>query len=418
MATVLITGITSVRNRGVEALLASTTAELRRRSPDLSISILMTGGAQDLARLQALGVGIAGRFAPSRKSAPSRKPAPDRRLPARILRRLSRTVGQGSRAAPVGVAMKEAAIVIASGGDIFSSHYGGLAKHLQPLQQALRANVPVAFLAHSIGPFDTPAEARLWSDVARRASLVTVREAVSLEYVVSHLGLPERLVHLTADPAFLLALPDADRLAELHHAYRLGEAQPVVAVCPSQVIARLADVDPERHIETWLALIRSIRDDIGARVLIISHVQGVASHSDDSLLAARLLDRLGPDAMISAAAGYTASEFKGLISGCAMLITERMHPAIAGLSTGIPTVAVRYSIKADGIMRQVMGPELGEELLVPVEAFLDPAIAIRVSHATWQRRSEVGAVLESRIPDVRALAARNFDLIAELMRAF
>ncbi len=396
----------------MEALLASTTAELRKRSPELAISVLRTGGDQDGARLQALGVGTVG---PA--SAPSRKPAPYRRLHARVLRRLSRAVDGGSRGAGLGSAIEDAAIVIASGGDIFSSHYGGLAKHLQPLQRALRADVPVAFLAQSIGPFHTPAEARSWSDVARRASLVTVREAVSYEYVVSHLGLPERLVHLTADPAFLLALPEADRLAELRHAYRLGEGQPVVAVCPSQVIARLADVDPERHIETWLALIRSIRDDIGARVLVISHVQGVASHSDDALLAARLLQQLGPDAAISAAAGYTASEFKGLISGCSMLITERMHPAIAGLSTGVPTVAVRYSIKADGIMRQVMGPELGEELLVPVEAFLDPSNAIRVSQCAWRRRSEVAGVLSVRIPEVQALAARNFDLIAEVMRS-
>jgi polysaccharide pyruvyl transferase WcaK-like protein len=137
----------------------------------------------------------------------------------------------------------------------------------------------------------------------------------------------------------------------------------------------------------------------------------------DALLAGRLLQRLGPDPAISAAAGYTASEFKGLISGCALLVTERMHPAIAGLSTGVPTVAVRYSIKADGIMRQVMGPELSEELLVPVDSFLDPANAIRVSQGAWRRRSEVADVLSARIPEVRRLAARNFDLIAEVMRA-
>lgn len=409
MVRVLITGITSLRNRGVEALLASTTAELRRRSPDLPICVLLTGGDQDFARLQAHGVEAVG---PG--SRPSRKLVRDPRLTARVGRLLSRTVARLSRETARGRVEEGAAIVIASGGDIFSSHYGGLAKHLQPLERALRAGVPVVFLAQSIGPFDTPEEARMWSDVAVRASLVTIREAVSYDYVVRQLGLPERLVHLTADPAFLLALPEATRLAELRDAYRLGEG-PVVAVCPSQVIARLGLVHPERHLETWLALVRYIRDDIGARVLVISHVQGVAEHSDDSLLAARLLQRLGKDPGISAAAGYTASEFKGLISGCAMLITERMHPAIAGLSTGTPTVAVRYSIKADGIMLQAMGQELGRELLIRVEAFIDPSTAIRASQAAWDRRSEVAAVLAARIPDVQALAARNFELIEELM---
>ena len=52
----LLTGITSVRNRGVEALVATIATELRRRRPDVPIAVLGRGSDQDVPRLDALGV--------------------------------------------------------------------------------------------------------------------------------------------------------------------------------------------------------------------------------------------------------------------------------------------------------------------------------------------------------------------------
>jgi len=63
----LLTGITSVRNRGVEALVATIAVELRRRRPDLSIAVLGRGSDQDVPRLDALGVRLAAApFTPER----------------------------------------------------------------------------------------------------------------------------------------------------------------------------------------------------------------------------------------------------------------------------------------------------------------------------------------------------------------
>ncbi len=80
---------------------------------------------------------------------------------------------------------REASVVIASGGDVFSSDYGidFLKVQLRPLKLALEAGTPVVFLAQSIGPFKTNEEAQVWLDVAQSSKLVTIREVLSYNYV-------------------------------------------------------------------------------------------------------------------------------------------------------------------------------------------------------------------------------------------
>ncbi len=111
-----------------------------------------------------------------------------------------------------------------------------------------------------------------------------------------------------------------------------------------------------------------------------------------------------------------AAELKGLIAGSDMLIAERMHAAIAGLSSGVCTVAVGYSIKAEGIMRALLGDDVAEPLIVSVQRFAEPGVAERIVREAWRMRPEVEQRLGRRLPAVRELAGRNFDLIQDLLR--
>lgn len=52
---------------------------------------------------------------------------------------------------------------------------------------------------------------------------------------------------------------------------------------------------------------------------------------------------------------YNAKELKGFISRCRMFIGARTHSTIAAYSTGVPTLAIGYSIKAKGIAKDVFG---------------------------------------------------------------
>ncbi len=402
----LLTGITSVRNRGVEALVATIATELRRRRPDLPIVVLGRGSDQDVPRLVALGV----RYLPVVKpGAWVSKAHPI----ARVAGRLGRSTEKPKR--PLQGVISGASVVIASGGDPFSFHYGSVESHLRPARMAIEAGIPVIFLGQSIGPFANRNDERLWATVAGRASLITVREPISYEYLTAGLGMSASFVHETADPAFLLEPSRPEAIAELRRRAGVEGDGPIIALAPSQAIARHAQVDEECHLRAWSKAIGMIVEEMHARVLIVPHVQGTGADSDDGLVAHELKARAGDDRRVSVAGAMTAAELKALIGGCELLVAERMHAAIAGLSSGVPTLTVGYSRKADGITRQVLGDEMGRSLVIPVHRFIEHGRAVEEICAAWGRRHEIRETLDARLPAIRELAARNFDLLAELI---
>jgi colanic acid/amylovoran biosynthesis protein len=100
-----------------------------------------------------------------------------------------------------------------------------------------------------------------------------------------------------------------------------------------------------------------------------------------------------------------------------MLIAERMHATIAGISSGVCSVAIGYSVKAEGILSDVFGSELTRErYLIPIGEFVKEQGAICKIQAAWQRREETREILERALPDVTARARLNFDLLAELLK--
>ncbi len=54
---------------------------------------------------------------------------------------------------------------------------------------------------------------------------------------------------------------------------------------------------------------------------------------------------------------YNAKELKGYISRCRAFVGARTHSTIAAYSTGVPTLAIGYSVKARGIAKDLFGTE-------------------------------------------------------------
>ncbi|MFB0544287.1 MAG: polysaccharide pyruvyl transferase family protein, partial [Asgard group archaeon] len=89
--------------------------------------------------------------------------------------------------------------ILSTGGDIFSSTYGDLSKHLTLIQIALRFKKPVILVGHSIGPFEKEREYEAFTKTMRNVQLITVRESLSFEYLRS-INLKSTKIELTADP--------------------------------------------------------------------------------------------------------------------------------------------------------------------------------------------------------------------------
>jgi colanic acid/amylovoran biosynthesis protein len=406
---VVITGITGMRNRGVEAIVIPTVEQLCQRQSNLTVDVLTKTTDYDLLRLDQFSA------IPIDSNLVSSPPQLGR------LQRLRAKLPFYKLPVPKGTpavrALREASLVIASGGDVFSSDYGGLYRHLQPLELALDAGVPIVFLAQSIGPFKTDDEVQQWLRVASQSKLITVREKISYEYLTQKLGLSAELVKLTADPAFLLKPPPSQKVANIFKVYSIDKNRPVVAISVSQGISRFSGCDYDKHIKAWHQVVKSILDELNAQILIVPHVQETYVGNDDRIAATQLLRSLDFDSRVKlVGADHSASEFKGIIGACDLVIAERMHAAIAGLSSGVCTLVVGYSIKAEGIMTGLLGTEsLHNGLLIPIHEFLDSDKAIQTVHTAWNRRLEVANQLKEALPRVQQDSENNFNMISELL---
>jgi colanic acid/amylovoran biosynthesis protein len=154
-----------------------------------------------------------------------------------------------------------------------------------------------------------------------------------------------------------------------------------------------------------------ILSEIEAQIIIIPHVQD--GLNDDRILASDIHKSFNYDPRIHLAGGdHSASEFKGLISACDMLVAERMHAAIAGLSSGVCTVVVGYSVKAEGIVTDLLGTDsLSKDSLISIQDFINGELACNTIQKAWNSREKVADKLREVLPIIKGKAAENFQLI-------
>ena len=406
---IVFTGITSFRNHGVEALVVSAIAQLRERLPKATFTVLDREPEFDNSRLSAGEV----KFTQDYTIRPL--------YASKLRNTLTRAVPSLDKyAASARAEIESATAVIASGGDVFASEYGhrSLLTHLQPLKIARKHGVPFFFAAHSIGPFKNDADRKEFLDVAKDSAGITVREAKSFEYLTKQLGLPKSLVTLTADAAFLLSKPEPARLAKLRAYHGFTGARPVIALTPSQAICNWMNSNYEQHFKVWCGVVDMLLRELDAGIIFIPHVQETSPKNDDRVLATAIVRHFNFDPRLQIAGGdYSASEFKGIISQCDMVVAERMHACIAGLSSAVCTVAIGYSVKAEGILSDLFDLEqLQNGLLLPIKDFLDEKIACEKVRRAWQIRDAVKTQLQAKLPEVQQRAGKTFDLIAAALK--
>ncbi|MEV7925419.1 polysaccharide pyruvyl transferase family protein [Kitasatospora sp. NPDC088779] len=397
---ILITGVTSCESRGVEALVRSLATELTT-TPDTTITMLTQTPDLDAEALAGSGADCtADPFVVSRSWATMRpvETEPHRR----------------ERAARL---LKNADLVLATGGDLHTSDYGVSTRYLAVLDRAQQLGVPTAMVGQSVGPFTDPAEQAAFTATASRLDLLTVRETTTLAYLTGHLALPERAVVLSADPAFLLAPSGPNRTAQLLADTGLNPAQEYVCLAPSRGVTRYSPITDARHLNALTRLAATLWRVRRRPLVLVPHCHDSREHNDDRLLARQIAARLpGVPVHVLDADDIGAADYKAVLGGAELVISERLHASIGALSSGTPAVALGHSPKFGGVLADTYGPAVpADDVHRDITAFTaDPTAA---EHLARLDTDKLRDHLATRLPTTVALATADIARVRALLNS-
>ena len=164
-------------------------------------------------------------------------------------------------------------------------------------------------------------------------------------------------------------------------------------------------------IQNYLTLIDYIISNTEMNIAFIPHV--VWSNSDDRIPLSSLFNRYKDTGRVVMIKDNNAELLKGYISCCRYMIAARTHASIAAYSSGVPTIVVGYSVKAEGIAKDLLCGD--NSFVVPVQT-LTQTDALLDSFISLQRReSSIHSRLDRIIPEYIDSLNRINDHIYDLI---
>lgn len=320
------------------------------------------------------------------------------------------------------------ALLDISGGDSFTDLYGlwRFRAVTMPKLIALENNIPLILLPQTYGPFNAPKSRHIAQRIVCGAAMAWARDGRSFEVLRDLLGdaFDPGRHRLGVDVAFALEPSDpGDRLSlDLRGRLSTDNSERPVGVN----ISGLMYHDPERtrnhygfvadYRELITYLLTGLLERTDAPILLVPHVLTPAGNYESDPEACRLARETLPVGLRKQVhlvpPDFDASEMKWIISRCQWFNGTRMHATIAGLSTGVPTTAIAYSPKTQGVF-ETCG--LGHAVVDPREYDTDTCVERLLE--LFDRRDELASTLADHLPGVKAQADRQMDEIVQFIES-
>lgn len=180
---------------------------------------------------------------------------------------------------------------------------------------------------------------------------IVVREEITYRALINKGVLPEK-VFKTCDPAFHLPM------TETGFPDGFDEKNTVGLNISGFVTGEDTDKTQKAY-EAVLAWVQDILLNTNYKVCLVPHVYGKGAYGKDDLYYAKKLYGEVPDAVKSRVSiieeELSCTQLKYIISHCRFFVGARTHSMIAAYSTGVPAIALGYSVKADGIATDLFG---------------------------------------------------------------
>jgi len=356
----VISGYYGYGNTGDEAILAALTDELRRRYPDVQLTVL---SADPEATARQYGVEAIPRWS----------------LPA------------------IWRALRGADLLISGGGGLIQDATSRLSPlyYLAILRLARLAGTPYMIFAQGLGPLCCRLTRWATARCLCRAVAITVRDEPSAQ-LLSELGVITPPVEVTADPALLLQPCPPHRTDELLRELGLSESTGLIGIA----VRSWAGCDVVRPAA---ALIRHLHQSQAGQVLLIPF-----QPEEDLNLAWRVASEAEGSVTILDQA-LEPRELLGIVSRLDLLVSMRLHGLIFAASAQVPAMALSYDPKVEAFATRA-----GQPTIVLVE--LTPDELIRQTDRLWHTREEQAEELAEKAGQLRSAAGRNFAVLDTLLQ--
>lgn len=286
---------------------------------------------------------------------------------------------------------------------------------------------PIAMIAGSPGPFHGK-----WTEFAvevfKHFNLVTNREQLSLN-VLTEYGFENKNVMETACPAFLFERKSSKKVEKIIEKIKeFKKSKPVVGliICGWNMTNEPFGKWPrdEYEYDNFVKTVEYLENKLKVRVLLMSHSNGFERspefriiHGRDFMLMEQLYKMIKKKTKLQNVFLlddiYLPSETKAIINEFDMLISGRIHAAVAGWSQYVPTVVLDYGQGPKAHKLQGFSKIVGFENLIA-----DPrnfsSIKSKID-LCWNQKEKIRNDLEKRIPIVKQKAMYNFELLKQLI---
>lgn len=190
------------------------------------------------------------------------------------------------------------------------------------------------------------------ADLSQYSAIIT-RESISYN-AAKEAGIKSDL-YCIPDPAFALPKVECELPPEFIPGNTVGiNVSPMIIGYEKNAGMTMAN---------YQHLIEYILKETDMNIALIPHV--VWKHTDDRKPLSMLYDMYKKTRRICMIEDHNAEELKGYIARCRYMIAARTHASIAAYSTQVPTLVVGYSVKAQGIARDIFGTE--DNYVIPVQ---------------------------------------------------
>lgn len=324
---------------------------------------------------------------------------------------------------PVRAIRNADAVLDISGGDSFTDLYG--MKRFKSMtiakQLAIALGTPLIFMPQTYGPFTTPNAGAVARRLVAASAMAWARDEPNHETLRTLLGtgyVPERH-RRGVDIAFALPRERPHVMPSwLNDDFDRQNEVPVVGFNVSGLIYNRG-ADGSRQFgfkadyqDLVHGALERLLSQSNAKILLIPHVlERPGSQEADTPACRKVAERLArSDRVRVLDEVYSATEMKWVIAQTRYFCGTRMHSTIAGLSSHVPTTAIAYSKKTQGVFESC---GQGENVVDPRHQ--STGDCIDAIWRGWQSREATAHALADAIPGIVSQAHRQNDEILDFI---